>query len=180
VGNRKLLLIFLYLAGCTQLFAAEAIESNQPGVIREYYLNDKLKAEYSHKDGKLEGVCREYYESGPLASERNYKNGKRHGLSRIFYENGNLQFEAVYQDGKYLSGKEFSENGSPLEGLIKEYYPGGKPWSEAGYKGGKLDGTSKVYYEDGAIESEAVYKDGKLLSEKKYDEAGKLTSERNY
>lgn len=155
-------------------------EKNNQGIIKEYYLNNKLKAEYSYKDGKLEGVCREYYESGPVASARQYRDGKRDGYSRIFYENGQMQFEGIYKAGKYLSGVEFDDNGQPLKGTVKEYYPGGKLWSETNYAGGKPDGINKVYYENGVVKSEVKYKQGGLLVEKEFDQNGKMISEKNH
>lgn len=174
-----LALICLF-AGISFCLADSPSVKNNEGVIKEYYLNNKLKAEYCYKDGKLEGVCREYYESGPVASARQYKDGKRDGYSRIFYENGKIQFEGIYKAGKYISGLEYDKDGQPLKGAVKEYYPGGKIWSETNYTDGKPDGMEKIYYENGIVRSEVKYKQGALLVEKEFDQDGKLISEKNY
>lgn len=148
----------------------------EQGVIKEYYLGGKLKAEISYKDGLRHGISREYYESGLIASEHNYKEGKRHGLGRVYSEQGVLQFESLYGDGKFISIKEFDKKGRPLEGVIKEYDPYGKTTSESRYKRGRLDGINRIYYVDGMIKLESVYQDGRLISQKEYDEKGKLIS----
>lgn len=155
-------------------------DSPAQGIIKEYYLNDKLKAEFGYKGDKLEGVSKEYYESGALASERYYKDGKRDGPAYVYTEKGILQIETIYKAGRFIDSREFDEAGSPQEGLTKEYYPSGAVWTEANYQDGRLEGFSKVYYENGAVNAELLYQKGKLLREKKFDQTGKLIAEKNY
>ncbi|MEM6523635.1 MAG: toxin-antitoxin system YwqK family antitoxin [Bacteroidota bacterium] len=61
------------------------------------------------------------------------------------------------------------------DGLIKQFYPGGKIKSEIEYKNGKRDGLAKRYYKNGRVHQEITYlnnvKDGEA---KTYYENGKL------
>jgi antitoxin component YwqK of YwqJK toxin-antitoxin module len=173
---RYLILLVIYLGVAYPCFG----ETKGRGVIREYDLHNRLRAEYSYKDAKLDGYCKEYYENGRLASKRHYQDGKRDGSSRLWGEDGKLEMESFYKAGKYLSGREFNENGRALEGLVDDYYPDGKLFVEASYRNGQRDGITRVYYEDGTLRTESLYKEGRLINEKEYDVTGKLMNEEKY
>lgn len=173
----KTILLLVLSLGLSQIcFAAP----QNKGVIREYDMHNRLRAEYSYKNGRLDGVCKEYYGNGRLASKRTFKDGKRDGLSRLYYETGKLQLESIYKAGRYVSSREFNEQGRALNGEVKEYYPEGQLLSESNYDNGVLEGPAKVYYEDGTLRSQAIYQQGVLVSEKEYDVLGKLINEENY
>jgi antitoxin component YwqK of YwqJK toxin-antitoxin module len=169
-------MIFFLLAGLTNALAA----GKDQGIIREYDMHNKLRAEYSYKNGRLEGYCREYYENGRVASQKHYKDGKRDGLSRLYSENGRLEMESIYEAGRFISGREFDKKGRPLEGVVEERYPDGSLFVEANYKDGERHGPTLVYYEDGTLRTESVYQQGRLVSEREFAEDGKLISEEKY
>ncbi|MBI5145454.1 MAG: toxin-antitoxin system YwqK family antitoxin [Candidatus Omnitrophica bacterium] len=175
IGNIIVILVLICGVG---LCLAQKEEGQ--GIIREYYLNDKLKAEFSYKQDKLDGVSKEYYESGALASERYYKDGKRDGPAYVYTEKGILQIETIYKAGRFIDSREFDEQGKPRVGIYKEYYPSGAVWTEANYKEGRLEGEARVYYENGRVNSEFTYQKGKLQQEKTFDQSGSLTHQKNY
>ncbi len=62
----------------------------------------------------------------------------------------------------------------------KVYYESGRLQAEENYKGDKLEGITKTYYESGQLQGEANFKNGVIISEKKYDEDGKLKFDQDY
>ena len=62
----------------------------------------------------------------------------------------------------------------------KVYYESGRLQAEENYKGDKLEGTTKTYYGNGQLEGEANFKNGVIISEKKYNEDGKLKFDQDY
>ncbi|MBU1125940.1 MAG: toxin-antitoxin system YwqK family antitoxin [Candidatus Omnitrophica bacterium] len=175
----SLVLVHMLLVPQEIILCAEKASSVH-SIIKEYYLNDKIKTEISVKEGVLDGFTREYFESGIIAAERNYRNGKRDGPGRVFFENGNVQLESIYKDGKFISLKEFDDQGKALDGVVRQYYPGGVLGAETTYKNGMPDGISRTYYEDGALKTEWIYLHGKLTHEKTYNESGEVIDEKIY
>lgn len=141
------------------------------GIVKEYYQNGILKAEWNYKNGKLNGVSRSYYESGELETEENYKNGKQEGITKWYYESGKLKYEWNYKNGKQV-------------GIYKLYSESGNIELEARYnENGKKEGVEKIYDSDGQLMAETTYEDGKKHGKKKmYAIAmnGILIAEENY
>ena len=112
-------------------------------------------------------VRKVYYESGRLQAEENYKGDKLEGITKTYYESGQLQGEGNFKDGKQ-------------EGTTKTYYESGQLEGEGNFKDGKPEGIIKTYYESGQLEGEANFKNGVIISEKKYNEDGKLKFDQDY
>lgn len=77
-------------------------------------------------------------------------------------------------------------------GIIKDYYTGGKVKAETEYKDGKKNGIRKVYHENGSLMAEQYYKNdkpestgkgyygnGKILHEDIY-KAGRLINRKSF
>jgi antitoxin component YwqK of YwqJK toxin-antitoxin module len=135
-------------------------------LIKEYDLNNRLKAEISYSGDLRDGPSREFFQDGRLASEHWYKNGKRDGLGKVYSEKGVLQFESMYKEGKFIYIKEFDDNGNPINGKVNEYDPAGILVSESNYQDGKLEGCQRIFNSDGSVKLESVYKCGRLISQK--------------
>lgn len=65
-------------------------------------------------------------------------------------------------------------NNDKLEGLTKVYSQSGQLRKEINCKNDKQEGIEKVYYKSGQLQVEINYKNDKMVSEKFYDESGKL------
>ena len=131
------------------------------GMVKEYYVSGKLKAEYNYKDGKLEGMSKFYYESKLLRAEENYKNGKPEGRYRVYYTTGSLGGEWYYENGK-------------REGMTTLYWENGNIKVERNFKHGKQDGVSKKYYNSGELRYIETYKNGTKINRKTYNKNGVL------
>lgn len=72
-------------------------------------------------------------------------------------------------------------SGFIMDGLRKEYYPGGKLKSEINYRQSVRDGMCRLYYDNGQLQASGNYRDGlKEGTWLMYNENGMLTSEETY
>ena len=92
----------------------------------------KTKYECEFKNGLLDGTYKEYCWDPSMDPK---------------FCHGQLMEERPYKEGK-------------LNGIKKEYYPGGQLFIEETYLGGVKHGTYRKYNEDGTIAEEREYKDG--------------------
>ena len=157
------------------------------GLVRSWHRNGKLEAEINTKDGKMDGLSRSWHPNGQLGDERNYKSDQQEGLQRSWYSNGQLKQETNVKDGKqdrvwkkwYENGQLWVENnyknGMP-DGLVREWYENGQLSYEKNWKEGKEDGLSRGWYENGHLRYEMNFKDGEPISEKRWDENGKVST----
>ncbi len=77
------------------------------------------------------------------------------GIARDYHKkNGGLKSEYPMKDGK-------------LHGMVKEWFPDGKPLSEIEYRNGEHHGLCKEWTADGKPFCERVYENDHLVSEKK-------------
>ena len=83
------------------------------------------------------------------------------GVAVKKYPNGQKEAELNYKAGK-------------MHGLHTGWYENGQKQWEGTSKDGKEDGLSTVWYENGQKKYEGAYEAGKLISEKSWDEDGKL------
>lgn len=161
------------------------------GIVKEYYKNGALLADYYYKGSKLEGTSKGYFQDGTLRGEWNYKNGKLDGTLKNYYPNGKIQVEIEYKNDKRDGvTKTYNENGNltyefsykddEKEGISKSYYANGKIEKEYNYKDGERDGLSKTYYENGKLKSLETYKNGQIVSKMVYDLNGNPISAKGY
>ena len=157
------------------------------GIIKEYYNDGKVMAEWNYKDGVYNGINRVYHRNGKMSVECNYKNGVLNGAFKRYYENGDIASESNYWNGMvtktaetYYLGGQLKSSSNYLEGREdgagRQYYATGKIKSEWNIKNGQTEGALKIYYEDGKRESEINYREGKKNGiSKSYYKDGKLS-----
>jgi uncharacterized protein len=80
-----------------------------------WYENGQMKFDKTFKEGKEDGFHTQWYENGQRKNERHYKDEKEDGLFTLWYENGLKRFESTFKDGKFISKKEWNEDGSVKE-----------------------------------------------------------------
>lgn len=169
----------------------ETIGKIPDGVVKEYFDNGALLAEYNYQGGVLEGKSKGYYSNGAFRGEWNYKNGKLEGKMKYFYENGNLNYETNYKNDKkngiskhyHGNGKllyEFNFKEDKFDGVTKGYYESGKLNKEYNYKAGKREGISKDYYESGKLQLIENYNNGQKINREEYDQKGNLISGKDH
>ena len=84
-----------------------------------------------------------------------------------------------YPDGKIFSETYYQEG--IRQGALKIYYSNGKLKVEGYFKNDKLDGMAKSYYESGVLAAEEIYKNGFLDGTiKNYNQKGKLKFIKEY
>lgn len=79
-------------------------------------------------------------------------------------EGGVLTSETEYQDGL-------------RSGAHQEWYPEGGLAAEGAFRGGTIHGVYREWYPDGRLAAEETGEYGILLSEKRWDESGRLVKE---
>lgn len=118
----------------------------------EYYDTGELKANRSYnKGGQLHGLVKEYYKDGNLSAEFNYANGTPDGIQKLYYENGKIKRKVLFEGGTEAVMEDFQyddagkliriwyyEDGQMLYiSKTFEYYEDGKIKREWNYIDGK-------------------------------------------
>ena len=85
------------------------------GLVTGWSLNGKKGYEGKYNDGKQDGLWTEWSENGQKKRVESYNDGKQDGLSTYWYKNGQKSSEKTYKDGKFISKKEWNEDGSVKE-----------------------------------------------------------------
>ena len=111
------------------------------GKFTKYYIGtQKVKSEFSYKDGLLEGKETDYDEEGKLIAQTNWLHGKKHGPYKVnydfsdnkwleldfvndtlhgdlkvLYRNGQLKRYSQYKKGNVVAEKCFAESGEAIE-----------------------------------------------------------------
>lgn len=138
------------------------------GIVKEYYMNGRVRNEWVYKNNKRNGVDKFYDYDGKLLEERTFKDDKQDGICRTFYETGQLQKEQYKKDYKQ-------------EGFCRTFYESGKLMGELTYRNGVAEGIEKEYYENGRLESILNYINGKREGvEIKYYRSGKTAKKCSY
>ena len=76
-----------------------------------------------------------------------------------------------------LAAKVMFKNGC-YRGLYEEYHENGALKARVMFEDGLETGTAKHYYANGKLEAEGEFERGRLIRAKKYDESGKLISDK--
>ncbi|MCC7071414.1 MAG: toxin-antitoxin system YwqK family antitoxin [Deltaproteobacteria bacterium] len=109
-----------------------------------------LRAVEEFHEGLARGRWQTWYVSGVLESESVF--GPEHGMlvERRFYDAGTLHTEIPYVDGL-------------PHGLVRAFWPDGRPQTEGRMAHGERDGLWVSWDESGALVEQARYLDGELL-----------------
>lgn len=134
------------------------------GVCDIWYENGILKAMIPHRYGKAEGTSKAYYENGRLEAITEFTDGLQNGVSESFYENGICRDKAFYRAGK-------------ADGRFLSYYENGNIYIDGNFENGKKNGNAKIYYENSQLEYDSQFVDDRLMSQKCFNENGKLIFE---
>ena len=89
------------------------------GLWNRWYKDGQKELERTFNNGKGEGLAIIWYENGQKNREWNLKDGLKDGLWTEWYDNGQKMTEGTYKDGELISKKEWNEDGSVKERIIK-------------------------------------------------------------
>ena len=135
------------------------------GEMTYYYPDGKIDFVALYKDGELDGLAKKYDPNGTLAYQVNYKEGDAKSYSYLDKENKLLPFIPI--DIK--------------NGIMKSYFPNGKPSRECTFIDGIKNGKDILYYDNGQMRSTDNYVFGNLEGNSvNYYNNGKLKSEYHY
>ena len=112
------------------------INTDDNGVLREWYADNTIYIEYNYKNGIKHGNQRRWYKNGQQDISYHYTNGKLHGEQRRWYKDGKLKFITYYKNDK-------------LDGLFKEWYANGQLKEIRNYTDDVLVEVLESYNEDG-------------------------------
>ena len=141
-------------------------DDRKQGVWKLFYEDGKTRVVENFKDGERDGAVCEYYASGALQGEYEFERGRQTGTSKQYYANGALATKVMFRDGR-------------KHGLYETYHENGALKARVTFKDGLETGTAKHYYADGKLEAEGEFERGRLVRAKKYDESGKLISDKS-
>lgn len=102
---KHLIVIFLWF----YLLQSQYVDAE---VVRTYYPDGHVKAEFNKEKGKLEGRTLWFYPDGAMGALMTYKSNKLHGKSEIYYQNGRVKKVVQMRDNRPVGVAEnFSLNG---------------------------------------------------------------------
>jgi len=167
-----------YLENGTLLYEVNLINGNGK-ISYEYadmYAKKNIKIEKIYIFGKEVNppIGKKYEISDPWLDETNtleysFENGELNGQERGFY--GEASSESKYKNGLI---KEHNYKNGIKHGVYKTWNKNGILDYEAVYFYDQLDGECKSWYNNGELQHLEKYNKGKLISEKCWDENGKL------
>jgi antitoxin component YwqK of YwqJK toxin-antitoxin module len=132
------------------------------GPYKKYTLDGQLLEEGVYEEGEVNGIRKKYVD-GKIAAIETVKEGVFHGLYQSFYPNGGVNSEGFYDEEQMVGvWKRFYKNGQVLEevtfednienGPFKEYYENGNIKAEGAYLNGDQEhGELLLYNEKGEL-----------------------------
>ncbi|MDX1627452.1 MAG: hypothetical protein R3345_02065 [Fulvivirga sp.] len=119
---------------------------------KAYYIDGRIKAEGTYKNGSLNGAYLSYHHNGLKQLEAHYSNGKLDGPYVSYYERGSVERKSHYKEGVE-------------EGYYKYYYENGQLKYEGWIVNGKQQQEWRNYYPDGTLSDKDYFIDGEYHGE---------------
>ncbi len=111
------------------------------GIVKEFYIDDKLKSSSEYYQGKRNGFFKGWYKNGDKCFERFYTDNIKTGTHLGWFDNGVKKFEYQFDiQGRY-------------NGFVKNWYINGLLAKHFNFKKGKEAGSQKVWNDKGKIKS---------------------------
>jgi len=163
--------------------------NQKTGLWKYYYGTGQLLQTAEYKDGDLDGAQTYYYENGKVRYTAQYKEGKKEGASNIYDQDGTLAYRLNYHNDEpvsytYLDSRDSLVQPIPLpfhSGIVKAFYPNGKPSATFSLVDGNTHGEVRIYYPNGQLKSlghrEYGNQEGEFLE---YFSNGKLRESTTY
>lgn len=88
------------------------VDEKKHGTFKTYYSNGVLSTYIDYVNDKKHGKDISFTNSGIISSEKDYKNNQLHGEFKFYYPNGVVKFIETYVKNKFISVKNFNEDGT--------------------------------------------------------------------
>lgn len=165
--------VYFYENGMKEL-EINYIDDSADGQANAYYYKGTIKRIDNFKDNKLTGVSTTWDEElGFKFSEETYLNNVLNGPYKEYHQNGEVKVNGSYKNGFY-DGKwsYFDERGVPVgegnynngDGVLKGFYPTGKPLREINFSKNKKNGKETHWDVNGLIEKIIYFSNDKIDS----------------
>jgi antitoxin component YwqK of YwqJK toxin-antitoxin module len=166
-----------------------------------YYETDTLRkiVEFSSSfssaghfaDYVLEETVTEFWENGKKKSLTKFRNGKEQYGTTLWFVNGNLKstttfdydqshriYTTYFETGERKNERTFlntpPNTNSIQDGLYREWNENGIQITESTVRNGKQEGIVREWSDDGKLINDSYYENGLQVSQKKWDENGKV------
>lgn len=112
----------------TEYECTKILPDEKDGIVKLYYPNGTLSAEYTITKEVMSGPFKEYYLDGTLEVEGAYENDQKVGLWKYYYPNGLLHGRITYRNGDKVQWQYFAEDGKVIKKVYEDSgpeFPGG-------------------------------------------------------
>ncbi|WP_295673319.1 hypothetical protein [uncultured Mucilaginibacter sp.] len=132
---------------------------SKTGVWREYNDDGKLTSTLQYENDALNGAKTYYLPNGSKYIVSVYKDDLLEGAEQRFDPDGTLAYEVYFEGDRAKAYSYLDKDGkllapipiSSVNGVMKSYYPNGKPSRDCTYNDGKKNGIELVYYNNGQL-----------------------------
>jgi TonB family protein len=168
--------------------ATKSEEGKLSGLVKEYYLNGKIRKITEYEACNREGREISYYPNGQQETERRFENDRQMGLSQFWYANGQLKEMGtvevrekqdissssriyIYRIESYYdsTGQKLVDAGN---GDYVSFHEKGGIFRKGNYTGGYQQGQWQEYYPDGKLNFSEKFDQGELVEGIRYDKDG--------
>ena len=141
---------------------------------KQVYSGNRLRAEYTYKDGKLSGPYRQWYPDGKIQSEGEYTATHKTGKAFFYYRSDTLR-----EVRKFTMSIGYDLYDYEYETTL--YFDNGKPSERFRYKNGKGIPGKTEWYKNGNLKSEFIYDEATdAYVSKEYFESGQVKNVRKW
>lgn len=153
-------------------------------VLRIYFSNGNLQAEFPLEDGVVNGTAKFYTYGGSLREETEYVKGLKEGSEKTYFKNGKISYEAFNKaDEKSGYYKGFSSNGRLItegwldkdrkQGIWKYNHINGMPTTRCFYQNNEISGFNEDYNIKGELTVKDLYTENVNFRTIQFDSNGK-------
>ena len=159
-------------------------EGRLSGLVKEYYLNDKIRKVTEYEEGNREGRELSYYPNGQQETELRFEKGRQVGPSQSWYANGQLkemgttevrEKQDVYRIEAYYdsTGKVLVDHGN---GDYVSFHEEGGIFRKGNYTDGYQQGQWLEYDSDGTLNFSEKFDRGELIEGIRYEKDGSTST----
>lgn len=125
------------------------VNDKYEGVVKEFFPNGDVSAEYTYHNGILNGAVKRYNaQTHKLETESMYVNNIKNGIEKTYFVTGALKSEVPFKN-------------NAINGEVKIYNLGGWLESDGFFKNGLAEGEAKKFNKDGTVSEIGFFKNGK-------------------
>ncbi|HZY36054.1 MAG TPA: tetratricopeptide repeat protein [Mucilaginibacter sp.] len=137
------------------------LRGNKTGLWKSYEEDGSLSETYTYLNDELNGEKTFYFPEGSKDYVGEYKDDQLNGDTKKYDPDGTLMYQNTFEDDRAQYYTYLGKDGKPVpaiqlpytNGIMKAYYPNGKPSREVAYTNGAITGRDLLYYTNGQLRS---------------------------